>query len=157
MSDPSSNRTAVPLGRNYTDEESALDADETSPFHIPGSSQPTQTRGPSGPGRVSFSKPLGRKPSLINRLRNEWDEEAVRSQSPKSERPAIPSALQPSPEVYSTPLPTLSMTVLSIVCKSYRTMYFTKSLLQTMLGEFLSANVSAPFLLFMVESTFDSG
>ncbi|PSS32052.1 hypothetical protein PHLCEN_2v2197 [Hermanssonia centrifuga] len=136
MSDPSSNRTAVPLGRNYTDEESALDADETSPSHIPASSQPTQTRRPSGPGRVSFSKPLGRKPSLINRLRDGWDEEAARSQSPKSERPAIPSALQPSPEVYSTPLPTLSMTVLSI----------------TMLGEFLSANVSAPFLLFMVES-----
>ncbi|GLB42109.1 putative major facilitator superfamily protein [Lyophyllum shimeji] len=43
--------------------------------------------------------------------------------------------MQPSGEVYTTPLPTLSMVVLSI----------------TMLGEFLSANVSTPFLLFMVK------
>ncbi|EMD35508.1 hypothetical protein CERSUDRAFT_157305 [Gelatoporia subvermispora B] len=52
-----------------------------------------------------------------------------------ADKPAIPSALQPAGEVYATPLPVLSMIVLSI----------------TMLGEFLSANVSAPFLLFMVE------
>jgi MFS family permease len=42
--------------------------------------------------------------------------------------------IQPSGEAYSTPLPKISMVVLSI----------------TMLGEFLSANVSTPFLLFMV-------
>jgi hypothetical protein len=48
------------------------------------------------------------------------------------ERPSIPSAL---PGVDTTPLPKISMIVLSIC----------------MLGEFLSANVSTPFLLFMVE------
>ncbi|KAF8905262.1 hypothetical protein CPB84DRAFT_1705871 [Gymnopilus junonius] len=43
--------------------------------------------------------------------------------------------MQPSGEAYTTPLPKLSMIVLSI----------------TMLGEFLCANVSTPFLLFMVK------
>lgn len=43
--------------------------------------------------------------------------------------------MQSSGEVYTNPLPILSMIVLSI----------------TMLGEFLSANVSTPFLLFMVK------
>ncbi|KAH8118483.1 major facilitator superfamily MFS-1 [Phellopilus nigrolimitatus] len=52
-----------------------------------------------------------------------------------SERPPIPSALPPSGETFSAPLPILPMVVLSII----------------MLGEFLSANVSTPFLLFMVE------
>lgn len=54
--------------------------------------------------------------------------------SPTSERPPIPSALHGG-ESGMTPLPILSMTVLSI----------------TMLGEFLSANVAMPFLLFMVK------
>ncbi|KAI6124486.1 major facilitator MFS-1 [Pisolithus croceorrhizus] len=54
--------------------------------------------------------------------------------SPASERPPIPSALHGG-ESGMTPLPFLSMTVLSI----------------TMLGEFLSANVAMPFLLFMVK------
>ncbi|KAI5996223.1 hypothetical protein EDD15DRAFT_2387241 [Pisolithus albus] len=53
---------------------------------------------------------------------------------PTSERPPIPSALH-GRESGMTPLPVLSMTVLSI----------------TMLGEFLSANVAMPFLLFMVK------
>lgn len=53
---------------------------------------------------------------------------------PTSERPPIPSALHGG-ESGMTPLPVLSMTVLSI----------------TMLGEFLSANVAMPFLLFMVK------
>ncbi|KAK0491673.1 major facilitator superfamily domain-containing protein [Armillaria novae-zelandiae] len=51
-----------------------------------------------------------------------------------TERLPVPTVL-PSPDVYSTPLPTLSIIVLSI----------------TMLGEFLLANVSTPFLLFMVK------
>ncbi|KAG0706960.1 major facilitator superfamily domain-containing protein [Suillus ampliporus] len=54
--------------------------------------------------------------------------------SPAFERPPIPNALRGS-EADSTPLPVLSMIVLSI----------------TMLGEFLSANVAMPFLLFMVK------
>ncbi|KAG7447881.1 major facilitator superfamily MFS-1 [Guyanagaster necrorhizus] len=50
------------------------------------------------------------------------------------ERMAVPTVL-PSSDVYSTSLPILSIIVLSI----------------TMLGEFLLANVSTPFLLFMVK------
>lgn len=65
-----------------------------------------------------------------------FDEEALSDQQTiNNERPPIPSAFEPG-EVYQTPLPILSMIVLSI----------------TMLGEFLSANVSTPFLLFMVRS-----
>ncbi|KAF5373718.1 hypothetical protein D9758_000830 [Tetrapyrgos nigripes] len=51
-------------------------------------------------------------------------------------RPSIPSVLPQNGEVKSTPLPMLSVTVLSI----------------TMLGEFLSACVSTPYMLFMVAS-----
>ncbi|KAH9478348.1 Major facilitator superfamily multidrug transporter mfsB [Psilocybe cubensis] len=54
--------------------------------------------------------------------------------TPSTERAPIPTMMQSTGEVYMTPLPKLSMVVLSI----------------TMLGEFLSANVSTPFLLFMV-------
>ncbi|KAF9239817.1 hypothetical protein BU15DRAFT_87832 [Melanogaster broomeanus] len=63
------------------------------------------------------------------------DEEIGAIKSPTSERPPIPSALH-AREPDSTPLPVLSMIVLSI----------------TMLGEFLSANVAMPFLLFMVKA-----
>ncbi|KAH8103084.1 major facilitator superfamily MFS-1 [Cristinia sonorae] len=90
------------------------------------------SRRPSG--RVSFSA-IPRRASFFNRWRRGVEQDDVTPQSPKPDKPPIPSALQPAAEVYATPLPTLSMVVLSI----------------TMLGEFLSANVSAPFLLFMVE------
>ncbi|KAH7100996.1 major facilitator superfamily domain-containing protein [Auriculariales sp. MPI-PUGE-AT-0066] len=46
----------------------------------------------------------------------------------------LPSAFHPPPNVTATPLPWVSLTVLSI----------------TVMGEFLCANVSTPFLLFMV-------
>ncbi|TFY51331.1 hypothetical protein EVJ58_g10625, partial [Rhodofomes roseus] len=81
--------------------------------------------------RVSFS--ALRKPSFSLLRRSTVDEEAGEG-SEVPDKPAIPSALQSS-EAYTTPLPTLSMIVLSIA----------------MLGEFLSANVSAPFILFMVQ------
>ncbi|KAF8720814.1 hypothetical protein AX14_010713 [Amanita brunnescens Koide BX004] len=58
------------------------------------------------------------------------------SKTAVTERAPIPSMMPTSDEVYATPLPTLSMVVLSI----------------TMLGEFLTANVSTPFILFMVKS-----
>ncbi|KAF9010033.1 hypothetical protein BDQ17DRAFT_1273732 [Cyathus striatus] len=80
--------------------------------------------------RISFGS-IKRKPSFLSRLRGEG--EAV--STPGSERAPIPTMMQSSGEVYSTPLPVLSMIVLSI----------------TMLGEFLSANVATPFLLFMVK------
>lgn len=86
--------------------ESAVD-DETS------SAPPGASRRPSGLG--SFARV--HRPSFVARWRNreggEGDESAVLD-SP-SVKPPIPSALQPPPELYATPLPTLSMIVLSIV------------------------------------------
>ncbi|OBZ67513.1 Protein ZINC INDUCED FACILITATOR 1 [Grifola frondosa] len=118
-----------PARRIFGPNDSALEIDEESPGqdmdHLAGGRRPS--------GRTSFSRNL-RKPSFMGRWRGAVDEENGVMSSP-SDRPAIPSALQPPGEVYATPLPVLSMIVLSI----------------TMLGEFLSANVSAPFLLFMVE------
>lgn len=81
-----------------------------------------------------------RRIPFISRLLRRWgkgrDEHSQSRPSPPSERPPIPSALPSAPESYSSPLPTLSMVVLSI----------------TLLGEFLCANVSTPWILFMVKS-----
>ncbi|KAI0754437.1 major facilitator superfamily MFS-1 [Daedaleopsis nitida] len=118
----------MPPRRVFGPGDSALDIDAEVP-EVQGGER-SNTRRPSG--RVSFSG-LVRKPSILSRWSRTGDEES--GTAPTPERPAIPSALQSSGEVYATPLPALSMIVLSI----------------TMLGEFLSANVSAPFLLFMVE------
>ncbi|KAG2143017.1 hypothetical protein DEU56DRAFT_792996 [Suillus clintonianus] len=74
-----------------------------------------------------------RRPSFVSRWRTSADMESA-IKSPALERPPIPNALRSS-ESDSTPLPVLPMIVLSI----------------TMLGEFLSANVAMPFLLFMVK------
>ncbi|QRV91052.1 major facilitator superfamily transporter [Ceratobasidium sp. AG-Ba] len=113
--------------------------------------------------RISFSRPPGsvsesparyhRRPSrgansIFGRssVRRVDDNDAAGLLIPPSaagsiherERPAIPSALNPSSD--ATPLPILSMIVLSIV----------------MLGEFLSANVSTPFVLKMVQGFFEN-
>ncbi|KAJ8487527.1 hypothetical protein ONZ45_g14294 [Pleurotus djamor] len=92
----------------------------------PSQNQPS----PSGRllGRLSFGGL--RRPSFLRR-----DEDGDHGEGGSSERPPVPTVMQSSGEVYATPLPVLSMIVLSI----------------TMLGEFLSANVSTPFLLFMVK------
>ena len=76
---------------------------------------------------------LSRHPSILSRHRARDASPLPASISPE-ERPLIPSAL-PQADYYATPLPTISMAVLSI----------------TLLGEFLTANVSTPFLIFMVE------
>ncbi|KAG2059734.1 hypothetical protein BDR06DRAFT_905245 [Suillus hirtellus] len=90
---------------------------------------------PSGPERSTrrASGGIHRKQSFVSRWRTNTDVESA-IKSPILERPPIPNALRGS-ESDSTPLPALSMIVLSI----------------TMLGEFLSANVAMPFLLFMVK------
>ncbi|KAG6837086.1 hypothetical protein H0H93_014978 [Arthromyces matolae] len=79
--------------------------------------------------RISFSSK--HRPSVSSQR---IEDATGRTLSFSSERAPIPT-VGPSAEVYATPLPTLSMIVLSI----------------TMLGEFLCANVSTPFLLFMVK------
>ncbi|TEB08967.1 hypothetical protein FA13DRAFT_1722692, partial [Coprinellus micaceus] len=66
-----------------------------------------------------------RRPSLFSSADDDGDDQY--------DKPPIPTMTQTEPD--ATPLPKLSMIVLSI----------------TMLGEFLSANVSTPFLLFMVK------
>ena len=86
--------------------------------------------------------------NILSRLISQDDDSVIKS--PASERPPIPSALH-ARELDSTPLPVVSMIVLSIVSTSLSHFATVLSLLQTMLGEFLSANVSMPFLLFMVK------
>jgi hypothetical protein len=64
-------------------------------------------------GRMSLGNFKGGRPSFGSFRR---DGETVLS-TPKSDRPAIPTMMQPSGEAYSTPLPKISMVVLSIVSK----------------------------------------
>ncbi|KAF8591246.1 hypothetical protein K439DRAFT_1402380 [Ramaria rubella] len=138
-SSPSQN---IPIPAHSLFDESALEIN-TPPInshpqflHYP---QPRQ----DNQGRVSFSQPTFHRPQGVplTRTFSTTGDRSIRDAeallSPMSERPPIPSALPGggSQGVYSTPLPVLPLVVLSI----------------TMLGEFLSANVSTPFLLFMVE------
>ena len=67
-------------------------------------------------GRISLGNLRGPRPSLSSLRRN--GEPAP--PTPKSDRPPIPTMMQPSGEAYSTPLPTLSMVVLSIVSNVLR-------------------------------------
>ncbi|KAG2154186.1 uncharacterized protein EDB93DRAFT_1133165 [Suillus bovinus] len=95
-----------------------------------------QDNDPSAPERSTRRATGGhiqQRQSFVSRWRTSTDVESA-IKSPILERPPIPNALRGS-ESDSTPLPALSMIVLSI----------------TMLGEFLSANVAMPFLLFMVK------
>ncbi|KIJ36368.1 hypothetical protein M422DRAFT_69767 [Sphaerobolus stellatus SS14] len=127
------------------------DSDEISPNSQPLSQSrvPLSRQDSLASGRISFREPAAHRPSQnipFTRTitasttggRSARDIEPLLS--PISERPPIPNALPSggSQGLYATPLPILPMIVLSI----------------TMLGEFLSANVSTPFLLFMVEDFF---
>lgn len=78
---------------------------------------------------------LSRHPSILFRRADGEASPLRTSAPPPEERPLIPSALQQPGDSYSTPLPKISMIVLSI----------------TLLGEFLTANVPTPFLVFMVQ------
>ncbi|KAI0056222.1 major facilitator superfamily MFS-1 [Artomyces pyxidatus] len=123
MSTPRAGAADTPPRRVFGFEEPSP-ADDDAFTASPGSQSRT--------GRISFLQ--GRRPSFAARWRGQSDEENTAAGT-SDERPPIPSALHQSGEAYTTPLPTLSMIVLSI----------------TLLGEFLTANVSTPFLLFMVE------
>jgi hypothetical protein len=61
-------------------------------------------------GRMSLGNLKGGRPSFGSFRRDGLP-------TPKPDRPAIPTMMQPSGEAYSTPLPKLSMVVLSIVSK----------------------------------------
>ncbi|KAJ7029261.1 hypothetical protein C8F04DRAFT_1265134 [Mycena alexandri] len=116
----------MPPRRSFGTDESALDdSPET----------PEQNRVRGVIGRLSFGNFSQHRPSFASRWRNGGDDGNATPGTPGAERPPIPTMMQSSAETYATPLPVLSMIVLSI----------------TMLGEFLSANVSTPFVLFMVK------
>ena len=69
--------------------------------------------------RVSYSQ-IQHRPSFISRWRRTQNaEEGLGA----PEMPPIPSALEPKGESYRTPLPVLSMIVLSIVCSSLNTIW----------------------------------
>ncbi|KAJ7158242.1 hypothetical protein C8R43DRAFT_1086999 [Mycena crocata] len=115
----------MPPRRSFGPDESALDdSPET----------PEQTGVRRLIGRISFGNSQHR-PSFASRWRNGGNEDGGTPGTPTPDKPPIPTMMQSSGETYATPLPVLSMIVLSI----------------TMLGEFLSANVSTPFVLFMVK------
>ncbi|KZT25803.1 major facilitator superfamily MFS-1 [Neolentinus lepideus HHB14362 ss-1] len=118
--------------RVFGSEESALDVEDD----VSSQNAPTTRRG-LGRFSPSFSETLRHRPSILSRLsfRGSRVGDEENGEDVVTDKPLIPSALQQPGEVDTTPLPFLSMTVLSIA----------------MLGEFLSANVSAPFLLFMVK------
>lgn len=97
MSAQKPSRIALPKRNSFND--SALDVAE-SPDADPRFS-------PRRPGRVSFSTPQNRPSERWRALRDE--EDLVEPAGP----PPIPSALKPEGDV--TPLPVLSMIVLSIV------------------------------------------
>ncbi|KAJ7211292.1 hypothetical protein GGX14DRAFT_520210 [Mycena pura] len=86
-------------------------------------------------GRISFGNVSQHRPSFASRWTRSANERGGSPSASSTERPPIPTMMQSAGETYATPLPVLSMIVLSI----------------TMLGEFLSANVSTPFVLFMVK------
>ncbi|KAJ3825505.1 hypothetical protein F5880DRAFT_1552169 [Lentinula raphanica] len=122
MNTPKANRHAVtPPTRTFGTDDSALDDNDATP---------TRSALRRALPRISFGSL--HRPSFSFKQSSDNDNNVV---SPSVDRPPIPSVSQPAPEVYATPLPVLSMVVLSI----------------TLLGEFLSANVSTPFLLFMVK------
>lgn len=66
-------------------------------------------------GRISLGNLRGGRPSFGSFRRDG----AAALPTPKSDRPPIPTMMQPSGEAYSTPLPKLSMIVLSIVSNVY--------------------------------------
>lgn len=72
---------------------------------------------PRLPERVSYNQ-IQHRPSFISRWRRTQDAEEGLGPVGAPERPPIPSALEPKGESYRTPLPVLSMIVLSIVCSS---------------------------------------
>ena len=93
--------------RVFGPEDSALDTQDALP------SRAEVPRDHAGRHSSSHTQ---HRPSFLTRWQNfRQDEENAIPHSPKPDRPPIPSALQPSPEVYATPLPILSMIVLSIV------------------------------------------
>lgn len=101
----------VARGRTFGPHQSALHLDETPVGRTEESPQ------------AGFLRFLPRRIPFVSRFVRRWGkgrDERSQSRSPPSEQPPpIPSALAPAIEVDSSPLPTLSMVVLSIVRSPY--------------------------------------
>lgn len=92
-------RMSMPAHRTFGTNESALDVDNDD--------EPSIAR------RVlSFGQQ--HRPSFTSRWRNSENLQGELP-TPTTERPPIPTMMQPAGEIYTTPLPVLSMIVLSIV------------------------------------------
>jgi hypothetical protein len=100
----------VTRGRTFGPHQPALHVDENPVGRSEESPQPGFSRFSSG--RIPFVS------HLLRRWGKDRDERS-QSRPPPSEQPPIPSALAPAIEVDSSPLPTLSMVVLSIVRSPY--------------------------------------
>ncbi|KAF8679442.1 Major Facilitator [Rhizoctonia solani] len=118
----------------------ALQVDQPKPprvsFSRPPANEHPSARRPSRGGNSIFGRSSSRRQDddaagLL--LPNTWGPDGHDGDKP----PPIPSALNPSSD--ATPLPVLSVIVLSIA----------------LLGEFLSANVSTPFIINMVKAFFE--
>ena len=100
----------ITRGRTFGPHQSALRIDETP---VEGAEQPPRPGSRFSPRRIPF----------VSRLLRRWgkgrDERSQSRPPPSLEQPPIPSALAPAMEADSSPLPTLSMVVLSIVCSAY--------------------------------------
>jgi len=96
----------MPPRRSFGVNESALDDDNETPQYEQNAVRRILHRFSFGSSR--------HRPSFTARWRNNVDEEGGMVM-PTSERPPIPTMMQPAGEAYTTPLPVLSMIVLSIV------------------------------------------
>lgn len=102
MNTPKSNRHSTTPRRTFGADDSALDDTDTTP---------TRSALRRAIPRISFGSL--HRPSF--RFKNSSDNEDGAVVSPTADKAPIPSVTQPAPEVYATPLPVLSMIVLSIV------------------------------------------
>ncbi|KZT60935.1 major facilitator superfamily MFS-1 [Calocera cornea HHB12733] len=113
-------------------ESALLTSNDNTPHAGSPRSNPTSPNKQPKPSRFSYRAMSGRR-RISDARKYATDEEIQQLLEEPELPPAVPTLRS---DASSTPLPILPMLVLAIA----------------MLGEFLSANVSTPFLLFMVES-----
>jgi hypothetical protein len=142
MSSQTPTRKSTVPRRSFGVDESALDDEETQ-----GSNSSDINPARRFLGRISFGG-SHRRPSFISQWRRTADEEGGLGAISLPERPPIPSALQPGGEVYTTPLPALSMIVLSIVrwsSFSRKTLALSVCLVRQCWGSFCLQTCQHPF------------
>lgn len=153
----------------------ARPADDDSDMHIDLPARPQFPQGPSRPTALTpnaaldtpntpfsegdpFSSPGDPEATIPHYSLASHYRTLLDDQNAPSDKPPIPSALPTSSGIESTPLPKIPMIVLSIVrpfvsCGKFLIM---TSSFQAVLGEFLSANVSTPFIVDMTRGVQDN-